>query len=372
MRSLIIACIAILMAFLSSCSRKEPGAESPDTFLTGADLSYVNELEDAGAVYRKDGRRTDSYRLFSESGCGWVRLRLWHTPSINTYSGTADVKRSIRRAKDHGMKVLLDLHYSDIWADPHRQDIPAAWKDIRDQQILGDSIYRYTFQLLTELHREGLLPEMVQTGNEINSEVMRPAGSSGGDIDWKRNAFLLNSALRAVREASKITGMRIRSMLHIAQPENAVTWFAAAEASGVSDHDLIGISYYPLWSKVKMDSLAAYVRQLTVAHRKPVIIVETAYPHTLQNADAANNILGDASLLPAFPATPAGQLGYLNQLVREVKAGGGIGIFYWEPAWVTSQARTPWAQGSHWDNATFFDAAKGNEALPAFEFFRLR
>lgn len=355
-----------------SCHKYVKPADTAPAFLTGADLSYVNEVEDAGAVYRKDGRTVDPYRLFSESGCGWVRLRLWHTPSINTYSGLTDVKRSIRRARSAGMKVLLDMHYSDIWADPGRQDIPAAWKDIRDERILGDSLYRYTLQTLTELHREGLLPEMVQTGNEINSEVLQPAGKAKWDIDWKRNAYLLDCALRAVRDASKVVGLPIESVLHIAQPENAVPWFAAAEANGIRDYDVIGISYYPNWSKVKMDSLPAYLRRLTVTHRKPVMIVETAYPHTLQNADAANNILGDDALQPSFPATPAGQLGYLTELVRLVKAGGGGGVIYWEPAWVTSQARTPWGQGSHWDNATFFDASRGNEALMGLGFFRLR
>jgi arabinogalactan endo-1,4-beta-galactosidase len=297
-------------------------------------------------------------------------LRLWHTPSINSYSGIADVKRSIRRARDAGMKVLLDLHYSDIWADPHRQEIPAAWKDVRDQRILGDSLYRYTFQTLMDLHREGLLPEMVQTGNEINSEILLPAGTQKPEIDWTRNAFLINNALRAVRDASKLAGVPIGTVLHIAQPENAVHWFAAAELAGIGYYDRIGISYYPLWSKVKMDSLPAYVRRLTDKHRKPVMVVETAYPHTLQNIDQANNILDASALLPEFPATPAGQLGYLQALVRAMKAGGGTGVFYWEPAWVTSRARTPWGLGSHWDNATFFDGSRGNESLPAFDFFR--
>jgi len=363
----------IILAFAAfSCQKPVSVADTAKPLLLGADLSYVNEVEDAGAVYRRSGVKVDPYRLFADSGCRVVRLRLWHTPSINAYSGLADVQRSIRRAKAAGMQVLLDFHYSDFWADPGRQDIPAAWKDITDRNILGDSLYGYTYRTLMALHREGLLPEMVQTGNEINGEILQPAGKMPSSTDWSRKAYLLKRALAAVKDAATATGKPIATMLHIAQPENALPWLEAAKGQGLTDFDMVGLSYYPLWSKVSMDNLSARLRAIVTAHGKPVMIVETAYPHTLSNADAAGNILGDAALIPGMPATPQGQLEYLRRLTEAVRTGGGSGVIYWEPAWVSSAAKTPWGTGSHWDNATFFDAGRGNEVLLGMGFYRMR
>lgn len=351
---------------------KKTNSQLPNTsnpIVLGGDLSYVNEVEDAGATYQHNKTPIDPYVLFGEKGCNLVRLRLWHTPSINRYSGLEDVKKSIKRAKAAKMKVLLDFHYSDIWADPGRQDIPKAWSTITDQNILGDSLYGYTLNTLLSLNKEGLLPEMVQVGNEINSEILQPQGKAKPAIDWKRNAFLLNKGIAAVREASSKSGKKIEVMLHIAQPENAIKWFTDASANGIEPYDWIGISYYPLWSTVKFKDLPYFINNLVTTHKKQLMVVETAYPHTLANADPANNILDDKALVPGYPATPAGQKQYMIDLVKLVIQGGGAGLVYWEPAWISSSARTPWGQGSHWDNATFFDAANKNEALPVFDFF---
>lgn len=363
--------ILILALSALTCGKPSASLDTSGAWVSGADLSYVNEVEDAGAVYRKDGRIVEPYRLFADNGCRLVRLRLWHTPSINAYSGLEDVRRSIRRAKEAGMQVLLDFHYSDFWADPGRQDIPAAWKDITNREVLGDSVYQYTYRVLTSLHRDGLLPDMVQTGNEINGEILQPAGRMPAQSDWVRKAYLLKRALSAVNDASAIAGKPIKRMLHIAQPEHALPWLKSAAAEGLHTFELVGLSYYPLWSKVTLDSLSSHLRAIITAYGKPVIIVETGYPHTLTNADAAGNILGDAALVPGMPASPQGQLEYLRRLTSAVRLGGGMGIVYWEPAWVSSAAKTPWGTGSHWDNATFFDASRGNEALPSIGFFRL-
>jgi arabinogalactan endo-1,4-beta-galactosidase len=360
----------IIIFMLFGC--KKTNSQLPNAtnaIVLGGDLSYVNEVEDAGAKYQRNNSSVDPYALFAEKGCNLVRLRLWHTPSINRYSGLEDVKKSIRRAKAANMKVLLDFHYSDIWADPGRQNIPKAWSTITDLNVLGDSLYGYTLNTLLTLNKEGLLPEMVQVGNEINSEILQPEDKAKPIIDWKRNAFLLNKGIAAVREASSKSSKKIEVMLHIAQPENAIKWFADASANGIEPYDWIGISYYPLWSTVKTKDLPYFINNLVTTHKKQLMVVETAYPHTLANADPANNILDDKALVPGYPATPAGQKQYMIDLVKLVIQGGGAGLVYWEPAWISSSARTPWGQGSHWDNATFFDAANKNEALPVFDFF---
>ena len=360
----------IIIFMLFGCKKTNSQLpNSTNAIVLGGDLSYVNEVEDAGAKYQRNNSNVDPYALFAEKGCNLVRLRLWHTPSINRYSGLEDVKKSIRRAKAANMRVLLDFHYSDIWADPGRQNIPKAWSTITDLNVLGDSLYGYTLNTLLTLNKEGLLPEMVQVGNEINSEILQPEGKAKPIIDWKRNVFLLNKGIAAVREASSKSSKKIEVMLHIAQPENAIKWFADASANGIEPYDWIGISYYPLWSTVKTKDLPYFINNLVTTHKKQLMVVETAYPHTLANADPANNILDDKALVAGYPASPTGQKQYMIDLVKLIFQGGGAGVVYWEPAWISSSAKTPWGQGSHWDNATFFDAANKNEALPVFDFF---
>lgn len=335
----------------------------------GADLSYVNEIGDCGASFKESGKEIDPYVLFAKKGCNIVRVRLWHSPEFSPYSNLADVKKSIRRAKAQKMQVLLDFHYSDTWADPGRQDIPKAWAEIKDLNILGDSIYNYTYKTLITLSKENLLPEMVQVGNETNSEILQPAGKAKDSIDWKRNSFLFNKGLKAVRDASAKTHSEILSMLHIAQPENALKWFAKAHENSIIDYDFIGISYYPLWSKIKFDGLPDAIRTLLNTYKKELIVVETAYPYSMVSVDKANNILTEKALIDGYPASAEGQRNYLIDLTKMVLKNGGSGVIYWEPAWVTSNCKTMWGEGSHWENATFFDAGNDNNALPAFDFF---
>lgn len=354
--------IVILFVSIIGSGQKKP-------VYLGADLSYVNELEDCGAVYRYKDEPIDPYSLFAKKGTNLVRLRLWHSPDFSPYSNFQDVKKSMGRAKKQGMPVLLDFHYSDTWADPGRQNIPKAWQKITDLNILGDSVYQYTLNTLLKLGKSGLIPKMVQVGNETNSEILQPEGKPKESIDWKRNAFLLQRGIAGVREASARLGSTIEIMLHIAQPENALWWFQAASENGLKDYEWIGISWYPLWSSVKMDGLADAIKTLIRLYQKELMIVETSYPYTLENVDKANNILNENALLSQYPATPEGQRNYMIDLTQITLDAGGSGVIYWEPAWISSSCKTMWGDGSHWDNATFFDASNNNEALPAFDFF---
>jgi len=336
-----------------------PASEARDTtFYRGADLSYVNEMLDCGASYKdKDGAEKNPYTMFEEAGSDLVRLRLWHQPGWTDYSDLRDVKRALEALKGKGMKVLLDFHYSDDWADPGRQEVPKAWEAVVDQkEALGDSLYAYTYRVLKTLHREDLLPEMVQVGNEINADILQDPNQNYGPIDWERNAFLINKGLKAVSQLAEDLGAEIEVMLHIAQPENALWWFEEAEANGISDYDWIGISYYPQWSDYGLDQLPTAIRTLIERHEKKIMVVETAYPFTLENQDEANNIMGNEALIPGFPPTQEGQLAYLKTLEEKIKEGGGQGLVYWEAAWVSTPCTTRWGKGSHWDNATLFDA----------------
>jgi len=358
-------------AMLTAAMAASAAGTAPQRF-AGVDLSYVNEVESCGAQYRLNGKLRDPYELFAEAGANLVRLRLWNNPDWTNYSTEADVTRSIERAKKAGMHVLLDFHYSDDWADPQKQTIPAAWsRDIDDADKLAAHVYEYTRDVLARLDARGLLPYMVQVGNEINTQMLRPADTKGLPIDWARNAKILNAGIRAVREARAADGSTPKVMLHVAQPENVEPWFAAATEAGVRDFDYIGVSYYPKWSTFNMSQAQAALAKIRQRFKADIIVVEVSYPWTLRDAgDKAPNLLGEDSLLRGYPATPSGQQRFMNDVVRMTLAAGGVGVVYWEPAWVSTKCPTRWGVGSHWENATLFDFRKGNELTPAADFLK--
>ncbi|HSC67838.1 MAG TPA: arabinogalactan endo-1,4-beta-galactosidase [Cellvibrio sp.] len=351
-----------------------PAAANEKPFYVGADLSYVNEMEDCGATYYSEGKKQDPFTLFAQKGADIVRVRLWHNADWTKYSDLADVSKTLQRAKDNNMKTLLDFHYSDTWTDPEKQFIPKAWAQISDTTELAKALYDYTTSTLAALDKKGLLPDMVQVGNETNIEILQHEKSIVHGIpNWQRNATLLNSGIKAVRDYSNQSVKKghkpIQIVLHIAQPENALSWFKQAQENGISDYDIIGLSYYPQWSTYKLPDVPNAIKELKNTYHKEVMIVETAYPWTLKNFDNAGNVLGEKAVQQDYPATAKGQLLYLLTLTRLVKASGGLGVIYWEPAWVSTHCTTLWGKGSHWENASFFDATNNNNALPAFLFF---
>lgn len=349
------AALALLLA-------AQAPAHVPPLYL-GADLSYVNEMEDCGAVYRKGGRRADPFALLKRAGGNLVRVRIWNDAKWTRYSNLADVRKTIRRAKAQGLQVLLDFHYSDDWADGDKQHPPAAWAGL-DTAAQAKALYDYTREVLAALDKDGLMPELVQVGNETNPELM---GGTKKAIDWTRNAALLNAGIRAVRHAGRRGSLEPRVMLHIAQPENVEPWFEAATRAGVTDYDLIGISYYRKWSTRSIPQLGETIGRVRKRFGKDALVVETAYPFTNDGADAAPNLLGPDTLIPFYPATPKGQLSYLIDLTQTVVYHGGVGVIYWEPAWVSTSCKTRWGTGSNWENAAWFSLDK-HEALPAFGF----
>lgn len=325
-------------------------------FFLGADLSYVNEMESCGVTYyNKKGDKQDVFSIFSESGSNLIRVRKWHNPSWTKYSDYNDTEKTIQRAKNEKMKVLLDFHYSDDWADPNKQVIPRAWlSELNNLTVLGDSIYNYTYKTLSRLHSKNLLPDLVQVGNEINIMILQKDDHSN-TMNWSRNSYLLNKGIKAIRDIAIEKNKKIEIMLHIAQPENGIWWFREAKENGVVDFDWIGLSYYPKWSKYNLNEVSTVFKDLIKTYDKKLMVVETAYPFTLDNNDNANNILGNDALISKYPASQKGQLQYLLDLKKLIKEAGGSGLLYWEPAWVSNNCGTRWGDGSHWENATLFD-----------------
>ena len=213
---------------------------------------------------------------------------------------------------------------------------------------LASELYDYTYDVLIELYYLQLTPDIVQLGNEINPMILQQ-GELVWPIDWTRNALLLNSAIQAVEDFSSQTNKKVETMLHIAQPENALWWFEQATKAGVRDYQWIGISYYPQWSEYSVSNIHQPLKNLIENYNKKLMIVETAYPFTLDYVDSQNNILGTSAILDEYPATQEGQINYLTSLSEEVKKSGGLGIVYWEPAWISTDCN------SAWENATLFD-----------------
>lgn len=359
-------CLATAIAALvvSPALAGETPAPPKGGLYLGADMSYVNEMEDCSAVYRNAGKTVDPFALLARKGGNIVRVRIWNDARWTRYSDLADVTKTVRRARAAGMQVLLDFHYSDDWTDGEKQRVPAAWAG-KDTAAQADALYAYTRAVLARLDAQGLMPELVQVGNETNPEMM--GGVKERAIDWKRNARLFDAGIRAVRDAGKAAKIAPRVMLHIAQPENVEPWFDAATRAGVRGYDIIGISYYKKWSTRSMKELGETIARVKGRYGKDVIVVETAYPFTNDNADASPNLLGPDTLVAGYPATPAGQRRYLIDLTQIVADTGGAGVVYWEPNWVSTRCGTRWGKGSNWENAAWFDYRR-TEALPAFDF----
>ncbi len=353
---------AFAVAALFAATSSAPAADR--TYWFGADLSYLNEMKACGATYSYQGKTQDAYSIFAQSGHNLVRVRIWVDAKWTPYSNLPDVKKTIAAARANGMKVLLDFHYSDDWADGGKQLVPAAWANLsEDGQVAA--LYQYTLDTLNSLKTEGLMPDMVQVGNETNGEILRTHAEEHVAINWARNARLFNAGIKGVRDASADSSVKPEIMLHIAQPENAEPWFDAATAAGVTGYDVIGLSYYSKWSKENLSGLSETIKRIHAKYDKDVVVVETGYAFTDDYADSAGNLLGSDSALPGYPVSIPGQAKYMHDIMQLTLDAGGVGVVYWEPEWVSTKCRTRWSQGSAWENAAFFDF-KG-KALPSLE-----
>ena len=343
-------------------------------FVMGADLSYVNEIEDYGGVYKDSGKVKDPFLIFRDHGANLVRVRLWHNPSwqaaLNNgrlYNDIHDVAKTIRRAHAAGMAVNLNLHYSDTWADPDHQPKPEAWKSL-SYDLLKDSVYRYTLEVLNYLKSQDLVPEMIQVGNENNSGMLWPEGKVV-DNNWKPFCGLLQSGINAVRDFSKTSPVKPQIILHVAQFQHADHW-AKEVNKEISDYDVLGVSHYQKWSTISdLAVVGRMIAKLKSTYGKKVMIVETAYPWTHENADSYSNIISGRDSSGKYGVSKEEQLRYLKDLTQEIINGGGSGIMYWEPAWITSKMRDRWGQGSSWENNAFFDF-EGN-VLPGIDFMKI-
>jgi arabinogalactan endo-1,4-beta-galactosidase len=347
------------------------GAARPATAagpILGADLSSLAQVRAAGAVFRDSGAVVEPLALLRSAGFGLVRLRLWHSPA-EPWNGLDSTLAAAARARDAGLPWMLDLHYSDTWADPGKQFKPAAWAALPFPALV-DSVHAYTRAVLRACAAAGVPPTAVQLGNEVDAGLLWDDGRVGWPgsawdtpAQWSRCTALLAAAARAVRE--ELPGRRRPAiLLHLATGgDNAKSrWFLDhAIAAGVAFDD-IALSYYPWWHG-GLPALAANLRDLASRYRCRVWIAETSYPWTLAGADSVGNFVTSASqLLPEYPASPEGQRAFLRELMaieRRLPAGRGAGVLWWEPALVPPPA----GRASPCENLALFDF--DGTAMPA-------
>ena len=361
----------VVFLFGASCTQNNPAVPvtptnnntgySWDKFVMGADMSFTNQVQDYGGVYSDSGKVRDPFRIMKDHGCNLVRVRLWNNPSWQAslnggklYSDLADVAMTIKRAKAAGMVVNLDLHYSDTWADPGNQKIPAAWKGL-SLSVMGDSVYNYTLGVLNTLKSQGLTPEMIQLGNETNSGMLWDVGKVTNN-NWVAFASLLNKGIKAVRDFSATSTIKPQIILHVAQLQNGDYWAGGVTGAGVTDFDVLGLSHYYNYSTVNtMGQVSSTISSLKSKYGKKVMIVEAAYPWTSANADSYPNLYSSSTAVAGYDVSKDGQYKYMVDLTQAVIAGGGTGVMYWEPEWITSTLKDGFGQGSPWDNMTLFD-----------------
>lgn len=310
-------------------------------FSMGADLSYATQMKDKGVSYKDNGSPNDIFTISKNNGCNTVRLKLWHTPSayVSTWGGNdqqynslQQVEVLIKKAKSLGMAVSLDFHYSDTWADPQRQEIPKAWKNL-DLAGLNDSVYQYTLDVLNYLQSKDLVPEMVQVGNENNNGMLWPLGEVKSN-NFTAFASLLNSGIKAVREFSKTSAIKPKIIVHEAQLQHAEWWTAGIVNAGVTDFDILGLSHYADWSTINtMPEISALIKKLKTTYNKEIMIVELAY---WWNTKDASNYPISQKPVAGYPFTVAGQYQYLKDFTQTVITAGATGIHYWAPDYISS------------------------------------
>jgi arabinogalactan endo-1,4-beta-galactosidase len=347
--------IIILVIFLANQSRTQTNLYGTE-FIKGADISALLEIEENGGVFKENGTPKDLLQILKDHGINYIRLRIWHTPAQG-YNNLDKTLQMASRIKNSGLKLLLDLHYSDTWADPAHQLKPAAWQNLSFYD-LKDSVYQYTRQVITALKNQNTLPDIVQIGNEIICGMLWDDGRVCDQFNtpqqWAQLTQLINEGIRGVNESFGI-GDSVKIMIHIDRGgDNAGSrWFFDNLFAHNVEFDFIGLSFYPWWHGT-LNDLEFNLNDLAQRYSKEIIVVETAYPWTLDWFDNTQNIVGDTSQLhQGYPATVDGQENFLTDLINivlNVPDNKGVGLFYWESEWISVPP-----SGSPWENLTLFD-----------------
>ena len=376
-----------------------------DDFILGMDASCVPSLEAGGVrYYDHDGKEKDVYAILRDNGVNYIRVRIWNDPydgAGNGYGGgNCDLENAIeigKRATKYGMKLLVNFHYSDFWADPSKQMEPKAWKGM-DIDTKAQALYEYTKNSLQAFKDAGVAVGMVQIGNETNGSFCGENASAVGG--WKKICQLLSAGSKAVREVCPDALVAV----HFANPEKVTNYVSYGKNLDYYqvDYDVFASSYYPFWHGT-LDNLATVLSDIANTYGKKVMVAETSYAFTAEDTDFYGNTISDGgSIVKNYPFTLQGQANSVRDVVDTMvnKTTNAIGVFYWEGTWISAgggsyeENRTLWeTYGSGWassysvnydpddagkyyggcavDNQAFFDEnGKATEALKVFALMR--
>ena len=404
--AVLVTCLAVIPVFAKVSSAEDSVSQqivvqpvvglSPD-FMRGADVSMLAEIEkNGGKFYNAQGKEDDLFNILKESGVNWIRLRVWNNPvnDIDIYANgsilskkgdpvgggnnsvAVDIPLALR-AKKAGMKVLVDFHYSDFWADPSKQKMPASWKGL-DAKKLNKAVAEFTEDSIKKFIKAGARPDMVQIGNELNGGFMWPLGKT-----WKSKTDttvggmdgfieLLKSAASGVRKAQG-KGDKMRIVIHLADGGDNNLYHNVFDpiTQAKVDFDVIGLSFYTFWHGSPAE-LKANLVDLSNKYKKELAVVETSYGFTEADGDKqGNNFMVYSDDNGGYLPSVQGQATAVRDVIEAVASvPGGVGVFYWEPDWIPVEGagwRT--GEGNNWENQAMFDFT--GKALPSLAVFNL-
>lgn len=400
MKKLMVLLLAALLALPMMAAGEGSGLyvkklDLPEDFILGMDISSVLSLEKSGVkFYGQTGAEKDVFEILKESGVNFIRVRVWNDPydaEGNSYGGgNNDVPTAVeiaKRVQRQGLALLVNFHYSDFWADPGKQMAPKAWEGMKIAEK-AEALYQFTVDSLQKIKDTGVTIGMVQLGNETN-------GRMSGERTWMNIYKLMNAGSKAVREIVP----EAKVAVHFTNPESAgsMRTFASKLDYYKLDYDVFATSYYPYWHGT-LDNLKAVLSDIQATYGKEVLVAETSYAYTLEDSDFSGNSIGEGgNFEKPWPITVQGQANAVREITQAVNDIGGLGIFYWEGAWVSvgdtyEGNRGKWeAFGSGWassfaasydpkdagvyfggsacDNQALFD--RHGKALPSLDVFRL-
>ncbi|TDW97215.1 glycoside hydrolase family 53 protein [Dinghuibacter silviterrae] len=312
-----IACLFVLICALS-CSKNNSGtktttttSDTPDasasSFANGADVSWVTQMEASGyKFYNSSGTQEDLFAILGGLGINSIRLRVWVNPS-GGWCNTADVLAKAKRAKAAGMNIMIDFHYSDTWADPGHQTVPAAWAGLDFTGLMNET-YNYTLAVLDTLKAGGITPTWVQVGNEVSNGMLWPDGEAS--LNMKNFAWLVNCGYNA----TKAVFPNCKVIVHLANGYDNTTfrWLFDGLKSNGASWDVIGMSLYPTTSNyTTLDAeCLSNMQDMVSRYGKQVMICEVGMEEDQPTITEA----------------------FLKDIIAKTKSvSGGLGVFYWEP-----------------------------------------
>jgi len=345
----------VLLLALVLILAPQPAQAATTLSMRGADVSTLQRALDLGErYYDTNGAAADPVDILKAAGVNYARLRIWNNPASG-YNNKAKVLQQARTLKSKGLKLLIDFHYSDTWADPGKQFKPQAWSTHNLAQLQRD-VYDYTLDVCRSLRAQGTTPDSVQIGNEINVGLLWPEGRVVNN-DFAPLASLLKQGYAATKACNPSTQV----MIHVADADslaNARWFYDGIRAQGVT-WDITALSYYCFWHGT-LANLYNVITDVRTRYGKPVVLAETAYGFTTADADSEPNVWTGSPLCDNIPATWAGQAQQFTWVQNTARNAGAVGVFYWEPTWYAIKGNG-WdpaninGTGDGWDNMAVFD-----------------